>query len=60
MKDTKKNTKLNEDNDEKAPVSSRRRSQETRQDDVKVMDVALDGFNGRRMFKAWECSSLQD
>lgn len=46
MKDTKKNTKLNEDNDEKAPVSSRRRSQETRQDDVKVMDVALDGFNG--------------
>ena len=42
MKDSKKNTKVNEENDEKAPVSSRRRSQETRQEDVKVMGVAID------------------
>lgn len=37
VKDTKKNT--NVDNDEKGPVSSRRRSQETRHEDTKVTGV---------------------
>jgi len=49
VKDSKKNTKVNEENDEKAPVSGRRRSQETRQEDVKVMGVAIDGWKGWRM-----------
>lgn len=34
-KDPKKNTNLNEENDEKASLASRRRSQETRHDEVK-------------------------
>lgn len=45
-KDLKTNTKLNAESDEKAPVGSRRRSQETRHEDTKVMGVVAGGVQG--------------